>query len=141
MREMTQAERRAFLMEGTRTGKIAITRLDGQPYVLPVWFVLDGDDVVFTTGAETVRGRALRRDDRVSMCVDEERPPYAFVRINGRARLGEDLIEMRLWARRIAARYMGEAVADRYAARNAVPGELLVRLLPDDVVGRKGVAD
>src|SRR2546428_8049972 len=122
MREMTQAERRAFLMEGTRTGKIAITRLDGQPYVLPVWFVLDGDDVVFTTGAETVRGRALRRDDRASMCVDEERPPYAFVRINGRARLGEDLIEMRLWARRIAARYMGEAVPPRSSATKSRPG-------------------
>ncbi len=141
MQEMTLEERHAFLMEGTRTGKIGITRRDGQAYVLPVWFVLDGDDVVFTTGAETVRGRALRRDDRVSMCVDEERPPYAFVRINGRARLGEDLTEMRRWARRIAARYMGEAVADRYAARNAVRGELLVRLVPDDVVGRKGVAD
>jgi len=141
MHEMTPDERRAFLMEGTRTAKIGVARRDGQPYVLPVWFVLDGDDVVFTTGAETVRGRALRRDARASMCVDEERPPYAFVRINGRARLGEDLTEMRLWARRIAARYMGETVADRYAARNAVPGELLVRLVPDDVVGRTGVAD
>src|SRR2546428_11470119 len=130
MREMTQAERRAFLMEGTRTGKIAITRLDGQPYVLPVWFVLDGDDVVFTTGAETVRGRALRRDDRASMCVDEERPPYAFVRINGRACLGEDLIEMRLWARRIAARYMGEAGARPHRAWKAGPGGGLVGPVP-----------
>ena len=141
MLEMTQDERRAFLMEGTRTGKLGITRRAGPPYVLPVWFVLDGDDVVFTTGAETVRGRALRRDGRASVCVDEERPPYAFVRINGQARLGEDLTEMRLWARRIAARYLGEAVADRYAARNAVSGELLVRLVPDAIVGRKGVAD
>lgn len=141
MQEMTPDERRAFLMEGTRTGKIGVTRRDGQPYVLPVWFVLDGDDVVFMTGAETARGRALRRDGRASVCVDEERPPYAFVRINGQVRLGEDLTEMRLWARRIATRYMGEAVADRYAARNAVPGELLVRLVPDDVVGRKGVAE
>jgi PPOX class probable F420-dependent enzyme len=141
MQEMTPDERRAFLMAGTRTGKLGVTRRDGQPYVLPVWFVLDRDDVVFMTGAETARGRALRRDGRASVCVDEERPPYAFVRINGQARLGEDLTEMRLWARRIAARYMGEAVADRYAVRNAVPGELLVRLVPDSVVGRKGVAD
>ncbi len=106
MQEMTQEERRAFLMEGTRTGKIGVTRRDG----------------------------------RASVCVDEEHPPYAFVRISARARLGEDLTEMRLWARRIAARYMGEAAADRYAARNAVPGELLVRLVPDSLVGRKGAA-
>jgi len=141
MRKMTPQERRAFLLEGTRTGKLAITRRDGRPYVLPVWFVLDGDEVVFTTGAETARGRGLRREGRASMCVDEERPPYAFVRINGRARLSEDLTEMRKWARQIAARYMGEDLADRYAARNAVPGELLVRLLPDDVAGTMGVAE
>lgn len=140
MQEMTPDERRAFLLDGTRTGKIGITRRDGSPYVLPVWFVLDGDDVMFNTGAKTTRGLALRRNGRASMCVDDDRPPYAFVRINGRVQLHEDLAEMRLWARRIAARYMGEQVADRYADRNAVPGELLVRLIPEEVVGRKGVA-
>ena len=50
MQEMTQEERRAFLMEGTRTGKIGITRRDGQPCVLPVWFVLDGDNIHGRTG-------------------------------------------------------------------------------------------
>lgn len=141
MQQMTPEERRAFLMTDTRTGKLGITRRDGTPYVLPVWFVLDGDQVVFTTGAQTARGRALQRDGRASLCVDDEHPPYAFVRINGRVRLSEDLDQMRIWARRIAARYMGEALADRYAARNAVRGELLVHLVPEDVVGRKGVAD
>ena len=50
MQEMTQKERRAFLMEGTRTGKIGITRRDGQPYVLPVWFVLEGDNILGRAG-------------------------------------------------------------------------------------------
>jgi hypothetical protein len=53
--------------------------------VLPVWFLLDCDDVIFNTGAETVRGRALRRDGRASMLVDDERPPYSFVRVDGHA--------------------------------------------------------
>jgi len=138
---MTPGERRTFLLHGTRTGKLAITRRDGSPYVLPVWFVLDGAQVVFTTGAETARGRALRRDGGASLCVDDDSPPYAFVRINGRVRLSEDLEQMRIWARRIAVRYMGEALADRYAARNAVAGEMLVHLVPDAVVGQTGVAD
>jgi PPOX class probable F420-dependent enzyme len=122
MRAMTDEECRRFLLEGTRTGKLAVTRRDGTPYVLPVWFVLDGDVVVLTTGAETVRGRSLRRDGRASMCVDEDEPSYSFVRINGRVRLSEDLAGMRRWARAIGARYMGEEVADRFADRNAVPG-------------------
>lgn len=141
MKEMSAEEPRAFLLAGTRAAKIGVTRRDGTPYVLPVWFVLDGDAVVFTTGAETVRGRCLRRDGRASACVDEDIPPYAFVRINGRARLSEDAKQLRLWARRIADRYMGEELADRYADRNAVPGELLVHLVPEEVVGRKGIAD
>ncbi len=130
MPQMTAEERRAFLTEGTRTAAVGVTRRDGGPWVLPVWFVLDGDDVIFTTGAGTARGRALRRDGRVSLCVDEATPPYAFVRVDGRASLSEDLAEMRAWALRISARYMGEELAERYAERNAVPGELLVRVIP-----------
>lgn len=141
MREMSDTERRAFLLEGTRTGKLAVTRLDGSPYVLPVWFLLDGDDVMFNTHGDTVRGRALRRDGRASMLVDEERPPYAFVRIDGRAQISEDLTEMRRWARALGARYMGEDAADRFAERNAVPGELLVRLVPDRIVAQADVSD
>ncbi|MFC7480431.1 pyridoxamine 5'-phosphate oxidase family protein [Luedemannella flava] len=44
---MTDAQWRAFVSEGTRTGKLATA---GPPHVVPVWFVLDGDDVLFTTG-------------------------------------------------------------------------------------------
>ena len=140
MREMTDGERRAFLLEGTRTGKLAVTRRDGSPYVLPVWFLLDGDDVIFMTGADTLRGRALRRDGRASMLVDEERPPYAFVRIDGRAEVGDDLEEMRPWSRALGARYMGEDAADAFGERNAVPGELLVRLVPERIVARAEVS-
>ena len=55
MAAMTEQEWRAFVQEGTRTGKLATVRKDGRPHVMPVWFVLDGDDVLFNTGAETVR--------------------------------------------------------------------------------------
>jgi nitroimidazol reductase NimA-like FMN-containing flavoprotein (pyridoxamine 5'-phosphate oxidase superfamily) len=58
---MTEVEWRAFLEAGTRTGKLATTRRDGRPHVVPIWFVLDGDEVVFNTGAGTVKGRSLAR--------------------------------------------------------------------------------
>jgi nitroimidazol reductase NimA-like FMN-containing flavoprotein (pyridoxamine 5'-phosphate oxidase superfamily) len=48
MTQMTEAEWRDFVMTGTRTGKLAVTRSDGRPHVTPIWFVLDGDDVVLT---------------------------------------------------------------------------------------------
>lgn len=139
--KMTHDEWREFVSGGTRTGKLSTVRADGSPHVAPVWFVLDGDDVVFNTGENTAKGRNLARDGRVSICVDEEHPPFAFAVIQGRAELSSDLAEMRHWATRIAARYMGEEAADRYGARNAVPGELLVRVRVEKVVALSGVAD
>ncbi|MFD0277205.1 PPOX class F420-dependent oxidoreductase [Kitasatospora sp. NPDC127111] len=138
---MTEAEWRAFLSAGTRTAKIATTRADGRPHVKPVWFLLDGDDIVFNTGADTVKGRTLARDGRVMLCVDDERPPFAYVLVQGTATLSEDLAEVRAWATRIAARYMGEDRAERYGARNGVPGELLVRVKIEKVGAEQGVAD
>lgn len=141
MRAMSPAEVRAFLSAGTRTGKLAVVRRDGSPLVVPIWFVLDGDDLVFTTGADTVKGRALLRDGRVSLCVDDEAPPFAFARVDGRAQLSEDPAELVTWATRIGARYMGADRAAEFGRRNGVAGELLVRVRPDHVVGWGGVAD
>ena len=141
MASMADQAVRSFLGAGTRTGKLAVVRRDGRPMVAPIWFVLDGDDLVFTTGADTVKGRAIRRDPRLSLCVDEERPPYAYVRVDGTAEVSEDADEMLVWATRIASRYMGEAKADAFGRRNAVPGELLVRLRAERVVVETDVAD
>jgi PPOX class probable F420-dependent enzyme len=138
---MTAEERRAFLLAGTRTAALATVRADGRPHVAPVWFTLDGDDVVFTTWQTSVKGVNLRRDGRVALTVDDETPPYAFVTIEGAATLSTDLEAMRHWATRIAARYMGEDEADDYGRRNAVPGELLVRVRAERTVAVKGVAD
>ncbi len=135
MARLTPDEARAFLSAAPRTAKLATVRADGSPHVVPVWFALDGETLVFTTGAGSVKGRALRRDPRVSLCVEDDRPPYAYVRVDGTASLSEDLDDMLRWAKRIGARYMGEARAEEFGRRNAVPGELLVRVAPTKVVG------
>ena len=82
---MAQEEWQAFVMEGTRTAKVATARKDGRPHVVPVWFVLDGEDVVFTTGASSVKGQALRRDPYACLCVDDQMPPFSFVMVEGRS--------------------------------------------------------
>jgi PPOX class probable F420-dependent enzyme len=107
---------------------------------MPVWFVLDGDQVVFTTGADSVKGRNLRRDPRMALVVDDEEPPYAFVHIRGRATLSEDLDELQRFATEIGGRYMGKDRAEEFGRRNAVPGEILVRVEPERVIGEDNVA-
>ncbi|MFE8938284.1 MULTISPECIES: PPOX class F420-dependent oxidoreductase [unclassified Streptomyces] len=141
MTRMTDDQWRAFVSAGTRTGKLATVRDDGSPHVVPIWFVLDGDDFVFNTGKTTVKGRNLARDGRVSLCVDDEDPPFSFVSLFGRAELSEEPDALRHWATRIGARYMGEDRAEEFGTRNAVPGELLVRVRIDKVIAEAGLAD
>ncbi|MCQ8190717.1 PPOX class F420-dependent oxidoreductase [Streptomyces rugosispiralis] len=138
---MTKDQWQKFVTEGTRTAKLATVRADGSPHLAPVWFLLDGDDLVFNTGQETVKGRNLARDGRLTICVDDDRPPFAFVTLRGHAELIDDLGQVRDWATRIAARYMGEDRAEEYGARNGVPGELLVRVRIDKVLALSGVAE
>ena len=138
---MTDDQRRSFLLDGTRTGILATTRADGSPHAAPVWFTLDGDDVIFTTGADTVKGGNLRRDGRAVIVVDESTPPFDFVMVQGRVELSEDLDELLRWATVLGGRYMGVDVAEAFGRRNAVPGELLVRLRPSKIIALAGIAD
>ena len=142
MRTLDAEHINVFLTEGTRTAKVAVVRKDGSPLVTPVWFLVDGDgEIVFTTGKRSVKGHALERDPRVSICVEDDEPPFGFVRVDGVAELSEDPAELRLLATRIAERYMGAARAQEFGERNSVPGEILVRVRPTHVVGQVELAD
>jgi PPOX class probable F420-dependent enzyme len=124
-----------------RTAKLAVTRADGSPHVAPVWIDLDGDDIVFTTAADTVKGKAILRDGRVALCVDDDRPPFSFVTIRGTATTSTDPDELLEWATRLAGRYMGDERAEAFGRRNAVPPEMVVRVRPAHVVAKVDVAD
>ncbi|QEU96316.1 PPOX class F420-dependent oxidoreductase [Streptomyces kanamyceticus] len=139
--KMTDDQWRAFVSHGTRTGKLSTVRADGSPHIAPIWFLLDGDDLVFNTGKDTVKGRNLVRDGRVALCVDDDNPPFAFVVLQGRAEISEDIDQVRHWASRLGARYMGEERADEFGKRNGVPGELLVRVRIDKVLAYAAVSD
>ncbi len=140
MQTMSVEEYKQFLSKGTRTGKLATVRKDGRPHVAPIWFDLDGDELVFTTWHESVKAVNMRHDPRVSICVDEEIPPFAFVIFEGTVTITEDVDERARWARRIAARYMGEELADAYGKRNSVEGELVVRVQPTKIIAKKDIA-
>jgi PPOX class probable F420-dependent enzyme len=148
---MSNEELRAFLTgHPARTAKLATVRADGRPHVAPIWFMLDtstvGDDaplgdIVFNTGEDTLKGKALRRDPRVALCMDDESPPFSFVTIEGTATLSEDLDEVLHWATLLGGRYMGEDKAEAYGKRNGVPGELLVRVHPTNIVAIADLAE
>jgi PPOX class probable F420-dependent enzyme len=119
---------RDFLLGGTRTAKLGYCGKDGRPLITPVWFTIDDGDIVFCTGVNTAKGRALRRDPRVAVCVDLQEPPYAHVQVQGRAELAEDVDEARRISTIVGGRYMGADRAEEFGERNGVPGEYAVRV-------------
>lgn len=136
---MTKQEYLEFLSEGTKTAHLSTVRKDGRPHVMPIWFVMDGDKLVFNTGAGSVKGKNLKRYPEVCITVDDPNPPYSFVQIQGKAELSEDLDDMLLWSTKIGRRYMGKENAEIFGKRNAVKGELLVKITPLKVIAEKNV--
>lgn len=124
-----------------RTAKLAVVRADGSPHVAPVWADLDGDEVVFMTSSDTIKGKAILRDPRVALCWDDEHPPFSFLTISGTASTSTDPDELREWATRIGGRYMGPDRAEEYGRRNGVPPEMIVRVRPERIVAKVDVAD
>jgi PPOX class probable F420-dependent enzyme len=133
-------ECRDFLMEGTRTGKLATVRSDGRPHVVPIWFYVDGEELLFTTWHKSVKAINMQRDPRICLCVDDQTPPFSYVQVEGTATFEDDPDTLLYWATRIGGRYMGEEQAEAYGKRNAIPGELLVRVKLTKVLAEWNVA-
>ncbi|MBA3282758.1 MAG: PPOX class F420-dependent oxidoreductase [Acidimicrobiia bacterium] len=137
---MSTEQQQVFLRDPVRPAILSTVRADGRPHAAPIWYDLDGDVIVFTTGASTVKGRNLTRDPRVTLCVHDDRPPFSFLVAEGRTEISDEPGEMRAWAAKIGGRYMGEDRAKEYGARNGVPGELLVRVTITHATGALDIA-
>ena len=141
MKVMTKQEVQAFLMAGTRTGKVATSRKDGVAHVVPIWFILDKDgNIIFVTGKQSAKGRHLLRDPRVTFSVDDQAPPFSFVMIEGTAEIDQapDKAELLKWATRIAERYVGREAAEAHGKGiAALEGAILVKIKPTKIIAQK----
>jgi PPOX class probable F420-dependent enzyme len=152
MAEMSEKEIRRFLMQGTFTGKLATVKKDGSSHIVPIWFVLDGSnkngngdrkdgDIIFTTNGSSVKAKNIERDNRVSICVDDQTPPFSFVIVYGTAKIHHyRQNELFRFATRIARRYMGKDKAEDYGRRNSAEGEVLVRIKAKRIIAEKDIA-
>jgi len=141
VRPMTDDETKAFLSEGTRTGKLGWVSSNGAPHVAPIWFLLEGDDIVFNTQVSSGKAKALKREGRACLLVDLEEPPYAFVKVDGTISFEDDLDRVKAVATAIGGRYMGADRAEEFGERNGVSGELIVRLTPTKITALDAVSD
>ena len=139
MKKMSENEINDFLTEGTRTGKLATVREDGRPHVAPIWFAYNEGKIIFGTGDSSIKAKNIRRNPQVSISVDEESPPYAFVIIQGTAKFNDNKKDILKWNTILGGRYMGEKVAEAYGKRNSVEGSVLVEVTPTKMISNKDV--
>ena len=140
MKNMTVDECWDFLRSPIRTAHCATVRADSRPHVVPIWFAIDAETLLFTTWQKSVKAANLQRDPRVCLSVDDPVPPFAFVQLEGTVNMSPDPDQLEYWATRIGGRYMGEDQAEAYGKRNGVPGEILIRIAPTKLWGKKDVA-
>ena len=148
MTEMSKAEIGRFLMKGTFTGKLVTVKEDGSSHVVPIWFVLEKKksrdkigNIIFTTGSTSVKANNIQRDNRISICIDDQIPPFSFVTIFGTAKIYPyKQKEVLKWATEIAERYMGKSNAEAYGRRNSEEGLVLVRIKPTKMIAEKDIA-
>jgi PPOX class probable F420-dependent enzyme len=141
MNVMSRHSALGYLAKGVKIGHLATVRSNGRPHVAPVWFVVDGGDIVFNTAEDSVKGKNLVREGRAAMSVDDANPPYSHVIVNGPVHISEDPDELLAFATRIGGRYMGSDRAAEFGARNGVAGEYLVRLHCESLIGATNVSD
>jgi PPOX class probable F420-dependent enzyme len=118
----------AALLEGANLARLAYTGLDNRPRVVPIWFtVLDGD-VVMITGPKASKVRALEANNAVALTIDDARPPYKVLLIEGDASL-EHIDGIAPEYEGIARRYLGP-VADAYLAQLRIKRQVRIRVRP-----------
>ena len=138
-------------MDGTFTAKLATVKKDGSPHAVPIWFALDQqkdrttkkiEDIIFTTYERSIKAKNIQRNNRVSICVDDQKTPqFSFVIINGTAEIFRyKQNELLKWAAKIARWYVGKSNAKAYGKINSTEGAVLVRIKPTKIIAEKDIA-
>ncbi len=113
MPDVLTAAQRALLVEKT-FAVLATVNESGTPQLTVMWYLLDGDEILFNTADGRRKAKNLARDQRASLLVYDVANPYRYVRIDGRVRVIDDHDTAQRDIRRLALRYYGdEAKAER----------------------------
>jgi PPOX class probable F420-dependent enzyme len=132
---MIQTEIDAFLA-APRHAILATNGADGTPQVTPVWYIYEQGRLYISAGAKTVKVRNLRRDPRLSVCIDAGRPDARYVILRGQAELVEPhhpLQEEMRW--RIIRHYHAtEAEAQAYYDTVRDSASVLIVVTPDKIL-------
>jgi PPOX class probable F420-dependent enzyme len=128
---MNRSECEKFLAE-THVGVLCVADQGRSPMAAPVWYTFaPGGDVVFVTRQTTRKIALLRTAGRATFCVQDERPPFRYVTVQGPVRI--EKVDPEPIVREEALRYVGRARGEAYLRLSAAdrPNQVVVRLTPE----------
>jgi PPOX class probable F420-dependent enzyme len=129
--ELTEKVRQ-FLAE-RRFAVMATINEDGTPHQTVMWYELQGDRIIMNTRVGRVKEINLKRDPRLSICVENK---YDFVTLSGRAELDYDHERSQATILALAMRYEGEETAERMARKTfSKQSRVTIHMTIDDIYG------
>ena len=115
------------LLQKKAFAQLATLMPDGSPYVSPVWFEYDGQNVIINSAKGRVKDRNMRRDARVGLDIQDPDNPYRHLSIRGRVvditeNGADDHID------KLAKKYLNQ---DRYPKRRAGEVRVIYKIEPE----------
>jgi PPOX class probable F420-dependent enzyme len=121
----------------TANAMVATIRRDGSVQLSPNWYLWTGDAILVSTTSSTAKVHNIRRDPRVTVCIDEAKTG-SYVTITGRAELIEDDRVLAL-TQALLAKYVSEAeVMPHWERINRNHNRVIIRVEAADVWWRRG---
>ncbi len=118
----------ASLLDGPNLARLAYVGTDGRPRVVPIWFAIDGGEVLMITGPKADKARALAANGAVALTIDSSQAPYRVLLIDGDATL-EHVEGTAPEYAGIVRRYLGLAT-DAYLAGLRIKRQVRIRVKP-----------
>jgi PPOX class probable F420-dependent enzyme len=130
---MTPDEMHAFLDEG-RDLQVASINADGTPHLVTMWYLRDGEDLLFWTYAKSQKVVNVRRDPRATVLVatGEKYEELKGVSINGSTSVIDDLDEVLAFGEKVYEKYWGPIDNDlvRDGVRTMGAKRVVIRVTP-----------
>lgn len=118
-------------LEKPNLAVLATISPSGRPQATPVWFLLDGDEILMNTSQGRAKLRNVQADPRVAVTIYDKDNPYLYVQVRGRV-----TIDPKSGARdidRLSQRYRGKPY--QYPPSDAPEKRVSLRLKPSAISG------